>query len=170
MELFIDRKYKKERYTMSNLYVDGRWFCNAMEPADRGLVSSMPLKEICGAKVSGRTAIPAGRYRVSLDVKSPKFSTVKGYSWCGGVLPRLAAVPGFSGILIHAGNRHADSRGCILVGLNTAKGWLSSSMKTLQRLHDVMRRAGEPVWMTVGGEGTMMHFHPGNAGNSMVAK
>lgn len=41
MELIIDRKYKKHNYTISNLYINNKWFCNVLEDADRGLDNSM---------------------------------------------------------------------------------------------------------------------------------
>jgi hypothetical protein len=41
MLITVDRKYKKSDYTIGNLYIDGKWFCNTLEDADRGLDSSM---------------------------------------------------------------------------------------------------------------------------------
>ena len=46
LELLLDRKYKKETYTVGDLYVDGEWFCSTMEDKDRGLSQTMPLEEI----------------------------------------------------------------------------------------------------------------------------
>ena len=78
MELKIVRKYKKDAYTIGNLYVNGEWFCNTCEDKDRGLKSYMSLEEIKKIKVYGETAIPAGRYIVRMDIVSPKYSA---YSW-----------------------------------------------------------------------------------------
>ena len=71
LELLVDRKYKKETYTIGNLYVDGEWFCNTLEDKDRGLKSSMSLEEVERLKVYAETAIPTGRYVVKMDVVSP---------------------------------------------------------------------------------------------------
>ena len=46
MKIVIDRKYKKPTYTISNLTIDGKWFCNVLEDADRGLDSSMSIAKI----------------------------------------------------------------------------------------------------------------------------
>lgn len=52
------------------------------------------------------SCIPAGTYKVKRHV-SPKF----------GNCFRVEDVPGRSEILIHAGNTHVDTHGCILLGL-----------------------------------------------------
>jgi hypothetical protein len=149
MEIVIDRKYRKKSYTVSNLYVDGQWMCNVLERPDRRLDSSMPLKRILEGKVKGKTAIPSGKYKVTLDVQSGKFSSDPAYQWCRGFLPRVIGVPGFSGILFHAGNKAADSRGCLLVGLNTSKGRLTSSMKSLKKLYSKMQCCPDDIRLTV---------------------
>ena len=41
MELVVDRKWKKQGYTISNLTIYGKWFCNVLEDTDRGLTQSM---------------------------------------------------------------------------------------------------------------------------------
>lgn len=60
-------------------------------------------------KVAARTAIPAGRYRVTIR-HSHRFQRP---------MPYIENVPGFSGILIHPGNTAADTAGCLLVGRTT---------------------------------------------------
>ena len=37
MIITIDRKYKKPAYTIGNLYINNKWFCNTLEDTDRGL-------------------------------------------------------------------------------------------------------------------------------------
>ena len=153
LELLLDRKYRKETYTIGNLYVDGEWFCNALEDKDRGLSQTMPLEEINKIKVYGETAIPTGRYEVRMDIVSPKYNGVKWYKDnFGGRMPRLESVKGFSGILIHSGNTALDSNGCILVGLNKAKGKVLDSRATFQKLWKVLeqaRKAGKTICLTV---------------------
>lgn len=58
MELVVDRKWKKQSYTISNLTIDGKWFCNVLEDTDRGLDSSMSIAKIRELKKPSITAIP----------------------------------------------------------------------------------------------------------------
>lgn len=136
MRILIDRKYKKELYTISNLYIDGKYFCNTIEDTDRGLTQSTPLEEIRKKKVSSKTAIPSGIYKVTLDVVSPKYSKNSYYkAVCNSKLPRLLNVPGFDGILIHCGNTEKDSAGCLIVGENKVKGQVINSRSTFEKLY-----------------------------------
>ena len=142
LELLVDRKYKKETYTIGNLYVDGEWFCNTLEDKDRGLKSSMSLEEVERSKVYAETAIPAGRYVVKMDVASPKYNRVKWYKDnFGGRMPRLENVKGFSGVLIHPGTTAVDSAGCIIVGLNKKKGNVLESRVTFTKLWKKLEEA-----------------------------
>ena len=153
LELLLDRKYRKETYTIGNLYMDGEWFCNTLEDKDRGLKSSMSLEEINKIKVYAETAIPTGRYKVIMDVVSPKYNRVKWYKDnFGGRMPRLENVKGFSGILIHPGTTALDSAGCIIVGLNKIKGNVLESRATFQKLWKVLeqaRKTGKTIYLTV---------------------
>lgn len=136
MELVVDRKWKKANYTISNLTINGKWFCNVIEDTDRGLKDSMTLEEIKKIKKHSLTAIPSGKYKVTLDVVSPKFSTNSYYKQvCRGKLPRLLNVKGFDGILIHVGNTEKNSAGCLIVGENKVKGQVINSKATFERLY-----------------------------------
>lgn len=153
MEIKIDRKYKKDAYTIGNLYVNGEWFCNSLEDKDRGLSSDMPLEEIKKRKVYAETAIPTGRYIVRMDIVSPKYN---GYEWYrknfGGRMPRLETVKGFSGILMHPGNTALDSSGCVLVGMNREKGKVLESRATFLKLWNLMNAAykrKETIYLTI---------------------
>ena len=59
-----------------------------------------------GSKIYGKTAIPAGKYKITVTM-SPRFKKE---------LPLIHDVPGFDGIRIHGGNGHEDTLGCVLVG------------------------------------------------------
>lgn len=140
MELIIDRKYKKQSYTISNLYIDSKWFCNVLEDADRGLDDSMSEDMIRTLKKPSITAIPRGTYEITLDVVSPKYSKVQFYKdVCNGKVPRLKNVKGFDGILIHAGNTDKDSSGCLLVGQNKVKGQVVNSKETFKQLYNLLQ-------------------------------
>lgn len=125
---------------MSNLYIDGKWFCNCLEDADRGLDNSMSEDMIRTLKKPSITAIPRGTYEITLDVVSPKYSKVQFYKdVCNGKVPRLKNVKGFDGILIHAGNTDKDSSGCLLVGQNKVKGQVVNSKETFKQLYNLLQ-------------------------------
>lgn len=144
MVLKLDRKYKKDTYTIGVLYVDGIRFCETCEDKDRGLKQSDMLWTIKKKKVYGETAIPTGKYTITLDVVSAKYAKVDWYRrLCGGKMPRLLNVPGFDGILIHPGSTALDSYGCILCGRNTKKGTVTSSRDTFAVLYAKMKAAND---------------------------
>lgn len=153
MEVLLKRVAPRPSYTIGRLAVNGGRFCDTCEDQDRGLYQGMELAEIKRIKVPGETAIPKGRYRIDMETVSPKYSKVEFYvNLCGGRLPRLVGVPGFEGVLIHAGNTAKDSGGCILVGENREVGKVLNSRATLSRLYAEMRAAherGEEIWITI---------------------
>lgn len=122
MKLKLERLYLKSDYTIGVLYVDGRYFCNTLEDRVRDLT-----KEV---KVPGLTAIPAGVYKVVVNI-SPRFRRK---------LPRLLNVPGFDGILIHRGNMAEDTAGCILVGENRERGKVINSTRYELQLTEMLER------------------------------
>ena len=116
MKLKLERLYLKPDYTIGKLYIDGKYFCDTLEK-----------------KIPGRTAIPAGRYEVIVNI-SPKFCRK---------LPRLLNVPGFEGILIHRGNTPEDTAGCILVGENRERGKVINSTRYEVQLTGILGRVQE---------------------------
>lgn len=135
MKLKVERRWKKDSYTIGRLYVNGVFFCNTLEDVDRHLDDSMPESMIKVQKKYGITAIPTGTYTIDMNTVSPKF---KDRSWArpfGGKLPRLLNVKGFEGVLIHVLNTPEQSLGCLGVGDNTIKGQLTNSTK---RFTDLM--------------------------------
>lgn len=152
MELKVKRKAKRETYVIGDLSIDEVFFSNTLEDTDRGLTSDMSDEEIKEIKQKGITAIPTGRYKVVMNVQSPKFSKYKQYEFCKGYLPRLVDVPGYEGVLIHIGNYPKDTDGCILVGKNTVKGAVMNSTDTFKKLYDILKNAdeaGEDIYITI---------------------
>jgi hypothetical protein len=142
MKILIDRKWKKDTYTIGRLYVNGVLFCNTLEDKDRGLNQTDSLTSIKSKKVYGETAIPIGTYKVSLDIKSPKYSQINWYKdLCKGYMPRILNVPGWEGILIHPLTDASQTLGCIGVGLNTQVGKLTKSKETFAKLYKQMKAA-----------------------------
>ena len=153
MELTLERKWPKATYTISNLLVNGEFFCNVLEDTDRGLWIYDPIDKIKEVKIPGETAIPKGRYLVNMDVLSPKYSQIAYYrKLTKGYMPRLRNVPGFSGILIHPGNSPEDTCGCLLPGKNTVKGRVTNSRYWFEKLFRLMKDAhdrGEHIFITI---------------------
>lgn len=152
MELRLERNHKLNDYTIGDLYIDNIFYCNTLEDTDRGLTSSMTEQEINKIKIKGKTAIPTGKYKITLDIISPRFSNSSLYKSIDGKLPRLLNVPGFDGILIHIGNTPKDTDGCILVGYNKIKGQVLNSKDTFNDLYTKLLEAkskGELISITI---------------------
>lgn len=139
INLKLKRIAKRPTYTIGRLYVNNEYFCDTLEDTDRGLAQNLPISVNRAKKMKGSTAIPTGKYRVTLDVQSPKFSKVAFYKFCDGYLPRLINVPAYDGVLIHVGNSQFDTDGCILVGENKAVGKVLNSRETFLRLYSILQ-------------------------------
>lgn len=111
MKLTLKRNFKGPDYTIGKLYIDGHYFCDTLEDTVRP----------SGEKIKGKTAIPAGDYKV-IKSYSPRFKKI---------LPEILDVPSFSGVRIHAGNTAKDTDGCLLLGLNKTKGAVLDSQTTM---------------------------------------
>lgn len=143
MELLLDRKYCKEKYTVGQLFIDGIFFSNTLEDKVRDINKNGKFDN-GEYKVYAETAIPYGEYEITLDVVSPKFSKYQFYKEvCNGKVPRLLNVPHFEGILIHCGSTANNSAGCILVGNNTIKGGLTNSKETFKKLYSILDKANK---------------------------
>lgn len=144
MKIKVERRWPKATYTIGRFYIDGILYCNTLEDADRGLKQFDTLAHIKSWKVAGETAIPKGKYTVTMNVTSPKYAGVAWYwNFCQGKMPRLLHVPGFDGILIHPGSSALDTRGCILVGKNTKVGKLTDSKACFQEIYRLMKKAAD---------------------------
>ena len=134
IKLKLQRTFKGVSYTIGKLYLNDKYFCDTLEDTDRGLRSTMSVEEIEKIKVYSQTAIPTGTYKIDMNTVSPKF---KDRAWAKpyeGKLPRLINVKGYSGVLIHVGNKPEDTLGCILVGENKVKGQVINSTAAFNRL------------------------------------
>lgn len=135
MQLTLERKWKKDAYTIGKLYVNGEFFSNTLEDKDRGLTSSMTLEEINKKKIYGQTAIPSGTYEVKMTYSNRFNSRVWGKKY-GGKVPELLNVKGFGGVRIHPFNRASESLGCIAVGKNSITGAVTNSTQYYYKLLD----------------------------------
>lgn len=134
MKLELNRIAKKPLYTIGQLFVDGKYFCDTLEDRCRDLDRE--------EKVMHETAIPEGTYEVIVNV-SVRFKRK---------LPLLLDVPYFTGIRIHRGNTDKDTSGCILVGENKHPGRVINSTPYEFRLTEILERAmlsGERITIKV---------------------
>ena len=159
MKLLLIRTAKKPKYTIGHLYrqdpTNGQWVlvCDTIEDKDRNLTQSMTEANIAKIKVKHQTAIPYGTYQIVMDVVSGTFVKKPQYKeFCGGKVPRLKYVKGFSGILIHSGTDQDSSSGCIIVGENKVVGKVINSWATFKRVYSLLKAAhnrGETITLTI---------------------
>lgn len=109
LKLLLKRQVLNEHYTMGELFVDGDYYCDTLEP---------PIS------ADKHPAIIPGTYNVQM-FPSQKFRALR---------PILIGVIGRSGILIHEGNYVRNTQGCILVGQNIGRGRLQNSKEKLSPL------------------------------------
>lgn len=130
MDLLIQRLPSDEHRTHGDLFVDGQWMAYTLEDVVRAV------------KIKGETAIPAGRYRVTLE-HSPRF---------GPNTITIRDVPGFTGVRIHGGNTEHDTDGCPLVGLERTATGIRNCKPALDELKQEIGaalQAGEQVWLDI---------------------
>ena len=122
-------------HNFGKLYIDDLYFGETLEDTDRYL-------EAGGEKVQDDTAIPRGRYKVTVSM-SNRF---------GRPMPEVHDVPGFTGVRIHGGNTTEDTAGCPLLGaVRTASGIANCkgvNERLMDRLHAAAAR-NEDVWLEV---------------------
>lgn len=131
MLLKLVRNKSNEACTVGNLYVNGKWECYILEDVERE------------CKIAGKTAIPAGRYKVGIT-HSPRFKKP---------LPLLFDVPNYAGVRIHPGNTADDTEGCLLPGqTNPTPYTVGSSGKAFDALMEKLRgaeAAGDQIWIEI---------------------
>lgn len=140
MNLTLNRRPSSGASTLGDLYIDGEWQCFTLEDTVRE-EADVPVEVW---KVYGHTAIPAGRYQITLT-HSGRFNRV---------LPLINDVPGFSGIRIHPGNTDADTDGCILTGktISNHHDAIGMSRVAFDALFDRLCAAeaiGDEIWIDV---------------------
>lgn len=133
VELLVVRLPSTDTATEGSMFYDGKFECYTLEDPVR--------KE----KVYGKTAIPAGRYEVILNM-SNRFKRV---------LPLLLGVSGFDGIRIHRGNKAKDTLGCILVGdqqTSSTDDFIGMSKQAEERLIKKLeadKAKGKKIFITI---------------------
>lgn len=135
MNLLLQRDGGGPTFTNGRLYVNQVFECFTLEDTDRHL-------EKGGAKIPGKTAIPRGTYKVTIDF-SNRFQKR---------MMRVLNVPQFEGIRIHAGNDSEDTDGCLLLGKVRGEGSVLNSRVAVDALFAKVEAAingGESVVLEV---------------------
>lgn len=134
MNLRLIREPSIDGATHGSLYIDGHWCCWTLEDQIR----EQPGTPVAAWKVLAQTAIPSGRYRVTLTA-SHRFQRV---------LPEIHDVPGFRGIRIHTGNVIGDTEGCLLVGQDRRPGRVLQSRIAYAGLEAKLASARD-IWIAI---------------------
>lgn len=99
LNLMIRRFGFQAKFTKGEMLANGIHLGYTCEDVDRRL-------ETGGTKVPKETAIPRGRFKVTIS-HSNRFDKE---------MPEVLSVPQFSGVRIHGGNTAKDTEGCPLLG------------------------------------------------------
>lgn len=140
MNLVLRRRESTSTATVGELYADNQFVCYTLEDVVReraGVPVSM-------WKLPGETAIPQGRYRVTIT-PSERFKRP---------LPLVNMVEGFTGIRIHPGNSDSDTAGCILPGRGVSPDgeMVLSSVAAFDKLYKLIDDAlmeGDDVFIEI---------------------
>lgn len=152
MEIVVDRRWKRDTYTIGNMYINGKFFSNTLEDKDRGLKNSMTPQDISNLKVYGQTAIPSGTYEVKMTYSNRLHGRAYAKKY-DGKLPELINVKGYEGVRIHPFNRAQETLGCLSVGKNNIKGAVTNATAYFYMLVDnyilsAIKR-GEKITITI---------------------
>ncbi len=141
MNLTLKRKVFTINSTIGELFINDEFQCYTLEDVDRGLTSTMDLKEIEKIKVHSQTAIPYGIYEVIINY-SKTFKCL---------MPLLIDVKGYAGVRIHTGNKAADTEGCILVGKTKGFDFIGNSRDEYSVLFNKLSEASktEKIILTI---------------------
>ena len=140
MELLLSRLKFYDTHTTGQLYVNGEFFCFTLED----IIREVDNKSISEWKIKNETAIPQGRYKVTLEM-SGRF---------GPDTLTVNQVPGFQYIRMHSGNTDKDTEGCIILGYKLTPLGIIQFGTTRPAVFDLkgkVRQAlrTEEVWITI---------------------
>jgi hypothetical protein len=145
VKLELVRRWKSDDATLGTLTIDGVFECYTLEDpvrvVDDNADGVIDAAEVARVKIPGATAIPYGTYPIEMH-RSPKF----------GRVPKILNVPGYTDILMHAGNKAADTKGCPLVGKVRRPNSIEQSRPALEALVeklDAATTAGDAILIEI---------------------
>lgn len=105
MNIIVDRFISDSESTISRISVGNKFVCFGLEDEFRAI------------KKPKETRIPAGTYKIAVRTKGKHHQQYKErFKNIHRGMLEILNVPNFTDILIHCGNTHADTEGCLLVG------------------------------------------------------
>lgn len=111
MHITVDRVKSDGKATLSIVYINGKFECFGLEDRYRE------------DKVKHETRIPAGTYKVGVrKVGGTTARYQQRFPEIHKGMLHVLNVPNFEYILIHCGNFHTDSSGCLLLGQDANTG------------------------------------------------
>lgn len=149
VEVTNDRILLLPTRTIGQWKVDGGFLCYVIEDVvrdrDADADGDVDKNDVAAFKVYGQTAIPAGRYRITLE-HSPKY---------GPDTLTINGVPGFDGIRIHSGNDESHTEGCPILGYQLSQdatirfGTTKPAVEDFRAMVRAAIARGEEVWLDV---------------------
>ena len=128
MKLKIIREVFTNKSTIGSLYIDDVFVCFTLEDKVRE----------DGVKIYGETAIPDGKYSVTLSY-SNRFKRVLPLIYNQPDLSVESDGVRFEGIRIHAGNTDKDTHGCPLVGFTKSKDFIGNSRAAFKKVMELLK-------------------------------
>ncbi|GGH18266.1 hypothetical protein FAZ19_11795 [Sphingobacterium alkalisoli] len=148
MILVVKRIRQGKNSTLSELFIDGKFFCYGLEDS---------IREV---KIKGATAIPAGKYKLELNTYGAMNARYKKrFPDLHRGMIEIKHIPNFSYVYIHIGNNIGDTSGCLLVGdsykqeKDKDKDYvLTKSAKAYKRLYSLLigSVAEGEAWIEIG--------------------
>lgn len=105
-DIILERLRHDAHATLGRLYHGPLFLCFTLENRPPTVV---------GVKEPGLSRIPAGRYPLTIRREGRFHGRYKRrFPWHLGMIEIV--LPGWEAVLVHIGNRHTDTAGCVLVG------------------------------------------------------
>ena len=138
-ELLLVRDKYTPQTTVGKLYIGGEYFSETLEDTVRAT----------GIKVIHHTAIPSGRYRITVT-RSNRFKRDMILIYNQKDLSLINNGIRFTGIRIHGGNTHLNTSGCVLVAKNRVNDYTiqGTQEKALTKKVKELLELGE-VYLTI---------------------
>ena len=147
MIITVNRFVSDDDTTISQIYIDGKFECFGLED------SRAEYKEKERIKVYGKTRVPAGKYKIGLRKEGGFHNRYRQrFGWLHEGMLEIKNVPDYQWVLIHCGNTHNDTAGCLLVGTGAVVDddmMITNSVRAYKKLYEkvIMAAKNEELWI-----------------------